>query len=59
MKNRLAVIRWWAQKVNRQNVVARSNDHYGVPNRQFVTNESKARSVGRKNLARFRMPEFG
>ena len=42
MKNRLAVIRWWAQKVNRQNVVARSNDHYGVPNRQFVTNESKA-----------------
>jgi site-specific recombinase XerC len=27
MKNRMAVIRWWAQKVNRQNVVARSNNH--------------------------------
>ena len=25
MKNRLAAMRWWAQKVNRQNVVARSN----------------------------------
>jgi site-specific recombinase XerC len=39
MKNRLAAIRWWAQKVNRQNVVARSNDHYGIPNRQFVTSQ--------------------
>ena len=37
MKNRLASIRWWAEKVNRQNVVARSNDHYGIPDRQFVT----------------------
>ena len=37
IKNRLTVIRWWAQKVNRQNVVARSNDHYGIPDRQFVT----------------------
>ena len=54
MKNRMAVIRWWAQKVNRQNVVARSNDHYGIPNRQFVTNESKARSVGAEELGKIR-----
>ena len=54
MKNRLAVIRWWAQKVNRQNVVARSNDHYGVPNRPFVTNESKARTVGAEELGKIR-----
>jgi site-specific recombinase XerD len=45
IKNRLAACRWWARKVNRQNVVARSNDHYGIPDRQFVTGESKARSV--------------
>ena len=50
MKNRLTVIRWWAQKVNRQNVVARSNDHYGIPDRQFVTNISKAKSVTMKDL---------
>jgi hypothetical protein len=25
------VLRWWAQKVNRQNVIARQNDHYGIP----------------------------
>ena len=54
MKNRLAVIRWWAQKVNRQNVVARSNDYYGIPNRQFVTNTSKARSVGEEELGKIR-----
>mgnify|MGYP001826761014 CR=1 FL=1 len=54
MKNRLSAVRWWAQKVDRQNVVARSNDHYGVPNRQFVTNTSKARTVGFQELDRVR-----
>lgn len=56
MKNRLAVIRWWAQKVNRQNVVARSNDHYGIPNRQFVTNTSKAKILNAQELDRVRDP---
>ena len=56
MKNRMAAIRWWAQKVNRQNVVARSNDHYGIPNRQFVTNTSKARTLGQQDLDRVRDP---
>jgi site-specific recombinase XerC len=54
IKNRLTAIRWWAQKVNRQNVVARSNDHYGIPDRQFVTNVSKARTVTDPDLAQVR-----
>jgi len=54
IKNRLTVIRWWAQKVNRQNVVARSNDHYGIPDRQFVTNTSKARTVTAPDLEKVR-----
>ena len=54
MKNRLAAMRWWAQKVNRQNVVARSNDYYGIPNRQFVTDTSKAKSVSPHDLDKVR-----
>ena len=54
IKNRMAAFRWWARKVNRQNVVARSNDHYGIPNRQFVTNISKAKSVLEADLAKVR-----
>jgi integrase len=50
IKNRLSVIRWWAQKVDRQNVVARSNDHYGIPERQFVSNVSKARTLTAPDL---------
>jgi len=45
IKNRMAVIRWWAHKVNKNNVVARSNEHYGIPDRRFITNESKAKTV--------------
>ena len=54
IKNRMSAFRWWARKVNRQNVVARSNDHYGIPNRQFVTNISKAKSVLEADLAKVR-----
>jgi hypothetical protein len=50
----MAAFRWWARKVNRQNVVARSNDHYGIPNRQFVTDGSKARSVAATDLDKVR-----
>ncbi|MDE0250058.1 MAG: integrase domain-containing protein [Gammaproteobacteria bacterium] len=54
IKNRLSVIRWWAMKVRRQNVVARSNDHYGIPDRRFVTNESKAKEVTEAQLSKVR-----
>jgi hypothetical protein len=50
IKNRMAVIRWWSQKVNKQNVVARSNEHYGIPDRRFISNESKAKSVTQEQL---------
>jgi len=51
MKNRMTALRWWAEKVNRQNVIARTNEHYGIPDRQFVSNVSKARSVSAEALA--------
>ena len=54
IKNRMAAFRWWARKVNRQNVVARSNDYYGIPNRIFVTNTSKAKTVLEADLAKVR-----
>ena len=54
IKNRMAAFRWWARKVNRQNVVARSNDNYGIPNRIFVTNMNKAKSILEVDLAKVR-----
>ncbi len=54
LKNCMAVIRWWAHKVDKQNVVARSNEHYGIPDRRFITNESKAKSVTQLQLDKVR-----
>jgi integrase len=45
MKNRMSVVRWWSEKIGKQNVVARDNDQYGIPDRQHVTNVSKARDL--------------
>ncbi len=50
IKNRMATLRWWAEKVNKQNVMANSNEYYGIPDRRFVTNESKARDLTETQL---------
>ena len=54
IKNRMNCLRWWAAKVGRSNVVARSNSFYGIPDRQFVSNDSKAVIVDRDTLASIR-----
>lgn len=51
IKNRMNCLRWWAAKVDRRNVVARSNNFYGIPDRQFVSNNSRAVTVGNETLA--------
>jgi hypothetical protein len=56
IKNRMAALRWWAQKVDRQNVIARSNDHYGIPERTFIASVSKAKTVDAADLDKVRDP---
>ena len=50
IKNRMAVLRWWADKVDKRNVIARSNEYYGIPDRRFVTNENKAQDITQEQL---------
>ncbi len=45
IKNRMSELRWWAQKVGKENVVAKGNDHYGIDKRAYVTNVSKSRTL--------------
>ncbi|HFD87408.1 MAG TPA: integrase [Gammaproteobacteria bacterium] len=54
IKNRMAVLRWWANKVDKRSVIARSNEHYGIPDRRFVTNESRAKTLIREQLEKVR-----
>ena len=56
MKNRMSVIRWWAEKIAKQNVVARENSYYGIPDRVYVTNVSKARELTAAELERVADP---
>ena len=56
IKNRMAELRWWAEKIGKQNVIARDNDHYGIGNRTYVTNVSKARELSGSDLSRITDP---
>lgn len=42
MKNRLAYIRWWANKIGKFDMLPPDNSAFGIDNREFVSNVSKA-----------------
>ena len=56
IKVRMSVLRWWADKIQKQNVIARDNEHYGIPNRQNVTNVSRARNLSAEDLTKVTDP---
>ncbi len=56
IKNRMAELRWWAEKISKQNVIAQDNDHYGIGNRRYVTNISKAHEPSGSERSRITDP---
>jgi site-specific recombinase XerC len=56
IKNRLAGLRWWAEKIGKENVLARENDAYGVERRQFVTNQDKGKVLEPAQLDKVASP---
>jgi integrase len=56
IKNRLAALRWWAEKVGGTAVMARGNDYYGLPARESVAQASKAQTLDGDVLARVSCP---
>jgi site-specific recombinase XerC len=55
IKNRMAVLRWWAEKIGRAGTIPANNDQLAIPRRALVTNENKARHLG-NNLERVTDP---
>lgn len=52
IKNRLSVLRWWAEKIGRASVLAPRNAHYAIPPRETVARVSKAKDLPPDVLAR-------
>lgn len=46
LKNRMAHLRWWAEKVGKAGILPAYNTRLGIPERRYVTNESKAKELG-------------
>jgi len=46
LKNRVAHLRWWAEKVGKGGVIPADNAQLAIPERRFATNENKARTLG-------------
>jgi integrase len=52
IKNRMAQLRWWAEKIGKSNIIARDNADYGIANRVLVSPVSKARTLTDAELAK-------
>lgn len=52
IKNRMAVLRWWAEKVGNPGAV-KSNDDLALEKREYSTNENKAASLESVDLSKF------
>ena len=54
IKARMASLRWWAEKVGRESVIDPRNAAYGIAERRYVTNESKAVFLAYGDLGKVR-----
>ena len=50
-KNRMSALRWLAEKIDKQNIVARENSAYGIVERRYVSNVSKTHELDAEKLA--------
>ena len=51
VKNRMAHLRWWAERVGKAGVVKADNAAYGIDERRYVTNEDRSRVLDAERLA--------
>ena len=56
IKNRMSELRWWSEKIQKQNVIARDNAQYDIPRRQYVTNVSQSRELTTGDLTKITDP---
>ena len=51
IKNRMAVVRWWAEKIGNPGAV-KSNEDLGIEKREYTTNENKSASIQTVDLSK-------
>lgn len=54
MKNRVSHLRWWAEKIGKQNVIPETNQALGLGRRTYVTNVTKARNLPEMRLIKIK-----
>lgn len=58
IKNRMAHLRWWAEKIGKPNIIPPTNLALNIDNRVYVTNKSKAISLDAQALESIKDPNI-
>ena len=54
LKNRVAHLRWWCQKINKQNLIPRKNCALGIERRTYIPKTSKAFDLREESLEKIK-----
>ena len=46
LKNRLAHLRWWAEKIGKAGILPADNAQLDIPERRYITHENRAKELG-------------
>jgi integrase len=56
IKNRMCHLRWWSEKISKPALLAKNNQKYGIDDRVYVTNVSKAQTLNAECLEKISDP---
>ncbi len=48
LKNRLAHLRWWTEKIGKPGLLPADNSQLGIPKRRYITNQNKAKTLNNR-----------
>ena len=54
IKNRMAALRWLAEKIGKSHIIEESNQKYGIEKRQYVAKKSKAKDLDQEKLVQIK-----
>lgn len=56
IKNRMSVLRWWTQKINKAGLIPKDNQALGIPQRQYLPQFNRAKIVSQEQLDAIKDP---
>jgi len=56
IKNRMSILRWWAEKINKAGLIPKDNHALGIPQREYMPKFNRAKIISQEQLDAIKDP---